>query len=114
MKSFRASKYFQKITGFDMFGQAVTMNYEGSDTYTSKLSSVVSIGLMTLMAFNLYQLLIGYQVGSKHSLKSDYEQYERVSSEAYYIHETGLKLAIFTKEDYGFDPETMSFSIWQK
>ena len=47
------------------------VNFEGADTYTSKLSSFVSIGLCVLMAFNLVQLSIGYHKGTKHGLKTD-------------------------------------------
>ena len=50
---FRASKYFQRITGFDLFGQPVTVNYQGADVYTSSLSAIVSIAVIALMGFNL-------------------------------------------------------------
>ena len=108
---YSARKLFSKITGFDLFGSPVMVNFEGAETYTSYLSSIVSIGLMVLMAFNLVQLTIGYRQETKHGLKTDFVMIDRLTSEPYYISENQIEIAVFTEAEEDSD---FVFSLWQK
>ena len=87
------------------------VNFEGADTYTSYLSSIVSIALMVLMATNLWQLTIGYHQETKHGLKTDIVMIDRLTSEPYYINKNQFEIAVFTDTE---DDSEFVYSVWQK
>ena len=46
-------RYLQKMTGFDLFGHDIGVNYQGSGTYNTYLSAVVSVITLSLIVINL-------------------------------------------------------------
>ena len=62
---FRLSQYVRKISGFDIFGVPVQVNFAGSQTYNTYLSSVCSIALYVFMMINLVNLVTDYTSGKQ-------------------------------------------------
>ena len=62
---FRLSQYARKISGFDIFGVPVQINFAGSQTYTTYLGSVCSITLYVFMIINLVNLATDYTNGKQ-------------------------------------------------
>ena len=61
----RFSQYIRKISGFDIFGVPVQINFAGSETYNTLLSSVCSITLYVFMMINLVNLAADYTNGKQ-------------------------------------------------
>ena len=64
-----------------------------------------------------YKNVFQVQWQKLHGLKSNLELFDRVTSEAYYIHDSGVELAIFTKDALpasveGYDTSSVTFSLW--
>ena len=62
---YRLSQYARKVTGFDLFGVPVQINFSGSQTYNTYLSSVCSIALYVFMMMNLVNLVTDYTSGKQ-------------------------------------------------
>ena len=91
----RASKYSKKMQGCDMFGTSITVNYRGSEHYSTILSSIVSIAVIILIVTNFILLTIGYLNGSKYEAKSTSIQINGFDSKKYYLSENNFKVAAF-------------------
>ena len=53
-------KISQLLISTDIYGQAVTVNYDGSDVYRTKLGGLVSIATFSLMLVNLVGLVTDF------------------------------------------------------
>ena len=51
----------------DIYGHPVTVNYQGSDTFKTKLGALVSLCTFTLILFNLVNTLVAFDDGSRQS-----------------------------------------------
>ena len=56
-------KMVKKMTGCDMFGIPVSVSFEGSSNYKTKLGSTCSIVLIVCMLINLITLSIDFKDG---------------------------------------------------
>ena len=92
---FRASKYTKSMQGCDLFGKSITVNYRGSQSYSTYLSSIVSIAVITLITINFVLLTLGYQDGSKYEAKSTSIQINGFDSELYYLDENNFQVSAF-------------------
>ena len=111
---FKMRRYLGGMYGFDMFAHPVGVNYKGADNYPTKLSSIVSIALIVMMVINLIQLIIGYQDGSKQIEKTTFEQFDRFSSEAYYLEEQDFEIAAFvTNNEHELTKNHLTFIAYQ-
>ena len=89
---FRLSQYVRKISGFDIFGAPVQINFAGSQTYNTYLSSVCSIALYVFMIINLVNLATDYKNG-KQDENTTFEQIDRFDSEPIYLSEAGVDIS---------------------
>ena len=62
---YRLSQHASKITGCDIFGVPIQINFAGSQTYNTYLSSVCSITLYIFMIINLVNLATDYTNGKQ-------------------------------------------------
>ena len=53
-------KISELLTSTDIYGQPITVNFEGSDVYKTKLGGLVSIATYILMLVNLIGLLTDF------------------------------------------------------
>ena len=51
----------------DIYGHPVSVNYQGSDTFKTKLGALVSLCTFTLILFNLVNTLVAFDDGSRQS-----------------------------------------------
>ena len=56
-------KIIKKMTGCDMFGIPISVSFEGSPNYKTKLGSTCSIVLIICMLINLIALSIDFKNG---------------------------------------------------
>ena len=66
--------------------------------YTTYCSTFVSIALIVLMAINLVELSLAFQDGTKQIEKTTREQFDRYSSEAYYLTQNSFEIAAFVSK----------------
>ena len=78
-----------------MFGKSISVNYRGSQSYGTYLSSIVSIGVITLIAINFVLLTLGYHDGSKYEAKSTSIQINGFDSEMYHLNEYNFQVSAF-------------------
>ena len=51
----------------DIYGHPVSVNYQGSDTFKTKLGAFVTLCTLTLILFNLVNTLAAFNDGSRQS-----------------------------------------------
>ena len=73
-----------------MFGKSITVNYRGSQSYNTCLSSIVSFAVIILITINFVLLTLGYHDGSKYEAKSTSIQINGFDSELYYLEENNF------------------------
>ena len=77
---FQIRKYLKNLTGFDLFGHTIGVNFRDSQTFDTKLSAVVSFVMLCFMLMNLVFLSIAFQNGSKQVEKTTFIQVDRFDS----------------------------------
>ena len=60
-----ASRFASWIVDKDIYGQPVGVNYEGSDTYKTKLGALITFLTYGLILVNLVGLMLAFNDGSK-------------------------------------------------
>ena len=109
---FRLSQYARKISGFDIFGVPVQINFAGSQTYSTYLSSVCSIALYVFMIINLVNLATDY-TGGKQEENTTFEYIDRFDSEPIYLSESGVDISIIG-ESFTVSPNLRRLAVYQK
>ena len=114
---FGSSKYLTKLYGLDIFGHQVSVNYQGSQTYNTYVSAVVSLITVSLIVMNFVLLSMGYRDGSLQDEKTTFIQVDRFDSEAYNLAENGFEITLFVDQEQenntSIDPELNQFSVYQ-
>ena len=107
--------------GLDIFGHPVSVNYQGSEAYSTHLSTFCSVAVLTLMIINLVMLSLGYRDGIYQEEKTTFVQVDRVASEAYNLGASDFEMvAVFTQPElmrlpqYAKIAETFEIAIYQK
>ena len=96
----QTSKLMKSLHGCDLFGKSITVNYRGSQHFNTYLSSVVSIGVVTLIAINFALLLIGFSDGSKYEAKSTSIQINGFGMKnKYYLDQNNFHVSAFYVAD---------------
>ena len=107
---FRLSQYARKISGFDIFAVPVQINFAGSQTYTTYLSSACSITLYVFMIINLVNLATDY---TNKKERTTFEQIDRFDSEPIYLSENGVDISALS--DLLIEvPKMFKFQVFQK
>ena len=90
-----AKKCGNVLTQLDMYGQPVTVLYDGSDVFKTKLGALVSIATYALMIFNLAQLSISFLNGSKQHESVQEQIFDRYSAGNFTIRDYRLNMTTF-------------------
>ncbi len=65
-----SSRLIEFLVDKDIYGQPVTVNYKGSDSFKTSFGSFCSLLTYVLILFNLTTLVRGFMDGSKQSEQS--------------------------------------------
>jgi hypothetical protein len=71
------SRLMDFLVDLDFYGQPITINYKGSDSYKTKFGSFCSLCTYALILFNLLSLLRGFTDGSKQSEATQLTNFDR-------------------------------------
>lgn len=64
------SRFIEYLVDKDIYGQPVTVNYKGSDSFKTSFGSFCSLLTYVLILFNFTTLVRGFMDGSKQSEQS--------------------------------------------
>ena len=110
---FQTRKYLKNLTGIDLFGHTIGVNFRDSQTFDTKLSAVVSFVTLSFMMINLAFLLIAFQDGSRQEETTTFIQVDRFDSKPYNLAKNKFEIAIYPEKPELFDPELNQFTVYQ-
>ena len=101
------------MSGMDLFGHSIGVNYNDSATFGTKLSVFVSIATIGLIIANVCLLSLAFQNGDKQEEYTSFIQVDRFDTDPYNLGESRVQLAIFAEEQDQLDLNLSQFGIYQ-
>ena len=89
-----SNRFLDFLIERDMFGQPVSINYEGSDMFRTKLGALLSILTYTLMIFNLVSLTNSFNDGSKQEQTTNTVVIDRFESGSFNLQENQFDITL--------------------
>ena len=90
------SKFAKFFVARDIFGQAITVNYKGSDAYRTKMGALCTILTYVLILINGISLVEGFLNGSKQSESAQTLFYDRFNEGKQSLDENQFSVFIAT------------------
>ena len=83
------------LVGQDAYGQAVSINYRGSDSFKTRLGALCTLITTVMMLFNFGTLMTAYREGSKQEEKSQTLQFDPwTQGDSFNLQEQNFKVAV--------------------
>ena len=76
-------KISQLLRSTDIYGQAITVNYDGSDVYRTKLGGLATIATYVLMLVNLYGLVTDFFNNSRQNESQSTQYFDSFYAEEF-------------------------------
>ena len=98
-----AQRLTGRLTGLDLFGQPIRVNYKGSTTFQTVLGGICTLLYAVMILINFYQLSVAFKDGSNDKHAFSTKVFNRYKSEAFNLSENGVELAATSLESFPKD-----------